>query len=813
MSASDVAARGHCRRAVLAALGSDPGGLLIVGGIGSGKSSAVQDVRRSLRESGHPVTARVPGGDDVAAVVIDDAHLLSEDALRRLTEIADESDRTVVVAAQPRHHQPGLTALFAVLERERPRIELSPLTAGETLRALSDPAGHPPSGEILDAAMTATAGIPFLVSAVVSHRDGSAGAVVDRALHERLSRVDPGDLEALVIISLSTDLGASDLQAALDVSAKRAAELVDNARGTGLVEPSHPPALLRAVHRAAAAIVGAGRHHELEKALLRTQLAASTLSEHLALELAEHGIRDDAVAGLLRDRAADDWEAAARARRLRAAIDAGATDLRAGLADALALCADCTAAAELTDALLAAPDIGDRAAGVRVAGSVAAHDGNIAYAAELFTWLGPVPDATVNSAAAIVHLASGNLAAARRAIEAGHSGAPTTAARAARSLADGILLTVDGPYPAAAARLGQALSGEYLGARLAMPDSAPALVALAALHNGDAGRARSVIGRALRMGSDPVHTPRHRLLRGWLHMLDGQLAMASADAADDTLHARDALWSAALRTAIARRGGDVGALQQHLAAGLDVLAEYSIDLFSLLPLGELWIAAARMRQQHRLEPALDQAFGVLEALGRPPAWSSPLRWAGVQAGILSGDPAAVAPHGQVLTALAEVSPFAATLAAAGRAWLQVLANHVDPDEVIAAARGLAGHGLTSDATRLAGQAALQAPDPRVSALMLQVARDLKLAIGDADVDSPDADQQSTPARPRPAVTALTEREREVAELLVRGVPYRDIGMQLFISPKTVEHHVARIRRRLGAQSRSEMLSMLRAILT
>ena len=60
---------------------------------------------------------------------------------------------------------------------------------------------------------------------------------------------------------------------------------------------------------------------------------------------------------------------------------------------------------------------------------------------------------------------------------------------------------------------------------------------------------------------------------------------------------------------------------------------------------------------------------------------------------------------------------------------------------------------------------------------------------------------------------LSDREREVAELLLLGMPYRDIGSQLFISAKTVEHHVARIRRRLGAESRSEMLSMLRAMLT
>ena len=107
---------------------------------------------------------------------------------------------------------------------------------------------------------------------------------------------------------------------------------------------------------------------------------------------------------------------------------------------------------------------------------------------------------------------------------------------------------------------------------------------------------------------------------------------------------------------------------------MDVLAEYSVDLFSLLPLGELWMAAARIRQQDRLAPALQQAFGLLEALGDPPAWSAPLHWAGVHAGILANDPAAVAPHGQALTAAAAHDPFARALAGAGRTWLRVLAG-------------------------------------------------------------------------------------------------------------------------------------------
>ncbi|AFR46771.1 hypothetical protein KTR9_0103 [Gordonia sp. KTR9] len=40
--------------------------------------------------------------------------------------------------------------------------------------------------------------------------------------------------------------------------------------------------------------------------------------------------------------------------------------------------------------------------------------------------------------------------------------------------------------------------------------------------------------------------------------------------------------------------------------------------------------------------------------------------------------------------------------------------------------------------------------------------------------------------------------------------HREIGERLYISAKTVEHHVARIRRRLDAGSRSELLAALRA---
>jgi DNA-binding CsgD family transcriptional regulator len=229
------------------------------------------------------------------------------------------------------------------------------------------------------------------------------------------------------------------------------------------------------------------------------------------------------------------------------------------------------------------------------------------------------------------------------------------------------------------------------------------------------------------------------------------------------------------------------------------------------------VAAARMRLVDRMQHTLTEAFALLDSLGNPSLWSVPLYWAGVHAGILANSPDAVAPHGQALTAAAAHSAFAKALATAGRTWLRVLANHVDIDEVTAAARGLSQFGLTWDATRLASQAALQTPDGRVSGAMLQLARDLKqtAAIDEApgfETVTAAADVART-GPSRSASSRLSDREREVAELLLLGMPYKDIGSQLFISAKTVEHHVARIRRRLGADSRSEMLSMLRAMLT
>ncbi|MGW4532821.1 LuxR C-terminal-related transcriptional regulator [Nocardia sp. NPDC004340] len=50
--------------------------------------------------------------------------------------------------------------------------------------------------------------------------------------------------------------------------------------------------------------------------------------------------------------------------------------------------------------------------------------------------------------------------------------------------------------------------------------------------------------------------------------------------------------------------------------------------------------------------------------------------------------------------------------------------------------------------------------------------------------------------------ALTEREREVAELAARGLTNKAIAEQLYLSPRTVEDHLGRILRKLGITGRA-----------
>ncbi len=58
------------------------------------------------------------------------------------------------------------------------------------------------------------------------------------------------------------------------------------------------------------------------------------------------------------------------------------------------------------------------------------------------------------------------------------------------------------------------------------------------------------------------------------------------------------------------------------------------------------------------------------------------------------------------------------------------------------------------------------------------------------------------------VDALTGRERRIAELVVSGLTNRQVAEALFVSPRTVEHHLRNVYRKLGVSSRDVLASAL-----
>lgn len=78
--------------------------------------------------------------------------------------------------------------------------------------------------------------------------------------------------------------------------------------------------------------------------------------------------------------------------------------------------------------------------------------------------------------------------------------------------------------------------------------------------------------------------------------------------------------------------------------------------------------------------------------------------------------------------------------------------------------------------------------------------------------APAQDQATGNGAVQPDISVLSEREKEVARLVLEGKTYREIGETIYISPRTAEHHIARMRRRLGAENRSDLLVRLRRVL-
>ncbi|WP_330233515.1 LuxR C-terminal-related transcriptional regulator [Nocardia sp. NBC_00508] len=829
---------------------------LIRGRSQTGKSTLLAEIRARLRTRGLPLqddtaalhkthahngshhvtrapsavvagTAGVTTDTARPALVIDNAHTLGRFDLEYLCAAVESGHRTVVVATQPRPHDTQLRMLAEAVARRGRVVDLRPLGVAD-MAPFARELGMMVPRQVAQHIHLQTAGIRggvvAALTAACSARLDAGIAAVDTAVaawaRGLLDNLEPDLLETLVVATTGTGLDSSELTEVLGVQQAAAQDLIDRARASALVTDAD--LLLEPAVGPLRTLLGDRRFVAVERRLLSARLEAGLLRDRTAMQLAESGVRDPRLAEFLIGAA----EKAGRdaVRYYAAAASAGAElDLIAlRWAEVAARTGDGETAMRLAEPMLARSGSpgADLATAVRICAAVLTRRGLVARAAQLYTWLGPDrvgPDWAIG---ATVLCVAGDVAGAKEMSASATQWPPTEADAHARLIATALADTVEPGNGTAAAvsALVQAAHADA-GVDRFLPCTAASIATLLSLGTGEPRRAGDALRRATASG---LRCHQLDVLAAWTAMLGGDERAAAAKAAEldhAELDVRDRLLAQGVTVGLARRTGDHTALARAWQAAYPLFDDVQADLLSLLPIGELWLAGIRMRDERRIAPLVDAALALLRRLDDPPAWSNAFHWYGVQAAIAHESPEELLPHARALKAAAEAGDrHAAVLADAGRTWVLVLRGQVATAPVHAAVAALTEIGMTWDGARLASEAALAAPDSATATALLKLARTVRADARPQEMPPPpsapaaarNGDANSAPpAKPQAAI--LSEREREVAELVLLGLTYREIGARLYISAKTVEHHVARIRRRVGARSRSELLSMLRAM--
>ncbi|MGJ7908904.1 LuxR C-terminal-related transcriptional regulator [Actinopolyspora sp. H202] len=809
---------------------------------GYGKTSLLNLLARTYREAGTTVresaefdAAEIRSG--AAVLLLDDAHLLSAATLREVEALAVAGPVRVILACRSWPFPAELARLCARFATGRPVVELAELGVTEISEVLRG-AAAPGDIETAQRLRMFTGGVPALVARAIETlepRELAAGGAehlprpaLDRFDHE-LSALDRTARGCLTALAVGAEPHPALLATVLDAESPEITTAVAALRSAGMLDDTDTPPPM--VARAVLALTDWQQRLAVLRVLLRVRLdRGGPVLPLLRPLLGTESVLPcddtlaaafDAAGGQALSRSSEVGESPEVAVRMfDAAVSTGlpASSVTARKAWAVALSGRFDEALRLADRVIADESASDRATAIQVAAAVLTHRGLPERAAELCRWSARHVRWPGDSSCAVLGLiCTGRLDEAVELLRTEAEEPPTSVSGASTQLASGLHQSVDGAASEALNTLVRAASlAEPVGGALLTPDTPAAVAATVALHCGEIDLADSVLRRAVTADSGgPLFRTRHRLLAIWLPLLRGDTTAAKRELGallsdSDELSPRDRLHAVAIEAGIASRDNDMAALGQARTRARRAMAEHPVDLFALLPLGELAVATARLRDGDWLLPQLRQAHELLAALGEPPLWAAPLRWRETQAAIVVEEYDRAAEHTAVLDRMARHNQLAAALATAGTVWLRVLENEVDPAEVESAARTLHAVGLAWDGAGLAGQAAIRTTDRNAMPALLECARGLSGKGNRSQRQSSGAGGDIGAAADEAQL--LSDREREVAELVLGGMTYKQVGQRLFISAKTVEHHIGRIKQRLDCSDRQQLLEKLRSLL-
>ncbi len=700
------------------------------------------------------------------ALAVDDAELLDESVHSVLASISAE--RAIGVAAATWPTSGSLDRLVDRLIEGTPAADPATVVRCAPLTAARAAEWFDVAPDLADVLVARTAGNPALLAAAVRHGwDGDLQAVpvelVD-AVVRRLRRLRPGVLDTALLVSMGVDVGpamrlAEQEPTGSDGGIERALA------ASGLVDHRADPVVIAPLALAAAEADASDDD--------RARVADSVL-----------GRLDDGSSGL----SALALAALRLASTIASPIERALSAVRLGHPAAGAIIAELP---DLAEPLAAQADFADDVRHLRLDRATSR----------------TLPSDPLGSAVMDVTLAmTGHASRSDVPLPAGES---TTAAGVWLGL-EAALATFAAGEVDRAVTVALRVHDDAVRARLdTLAGITPsALVSLLLLQAGRPDRARDVSTDALRHdlggpGERRTHTLLHALSAMQLGDYSVALDLARTGERVDVHHdiGRDALLTAAANAAIARRSGDTARLREAWSQARPLL-DRSLETWLLADqLTDLVATGARVGDVEGAEALARRLRSQLERLpGDGPAAAMAM-WCTVQLDVAAErwDSVRAVPERWRTGFASDDRSNARVLAR--RAWAEVAARQeragTTPPMVREAAEALAAVGDGWDASRLLGQAALDEPDPQAARDLLETAR----GYVSEPVDTSD----------RLVGAGLSEREAEVARLVADGHTYKEIGAQLYISPKTVEHHVAKIRQRLGAGSRAELLAVVREL--